>query len=72
MQRALVHLPDGTYTEFIALGSYQYDINRYASLRNLCDNTEYSSGLIQSLNTTYTRWVFFHSRSAFYKNVYAW
>ena len=57
MQRALVHLPDGMYTEFIALGSYQYDINRYASLRNLCDNTEYSSGLIQSLNTTYTRWV---------------
>ena len=57
MQHALVHLPDGTYTEFIARGSYQYDINQYASLRNLCDNTEYSSGLIQSLNATYTHWV---------------
>lgn len=57
MQRALVHLADGTYTEFIARGSYQYDINRYSSLRNLCDNAEYSSGLIQSLNATYTHWV---------------
>ena len=61
MQHALVHLADGTYTEFIARGSYQYDINQYASLRNLCDNTEYSSGLIQSLNATYTHWVLIFS-----------
>lgn len=56
-----MHLSDGTYTEFIARGSYQYDINQYASLRNLCDNTEYSSGLIQSLNATYTHWVLIFS-----------
>lgn len=57
MQRALVRFNDGTYTEFIARGSYQYDINRYASLCNLFDNTEYYPGLIQTLNNTYTRWV---------------
>lgn len=37
------------------------DINQYASLRNLCDNTEYSPGLIQSLNATYTHWVLIFS-----------
>lgn len=61
MQHALVHLADGTYTEFIARDAYQYDINQYASLRNLCDNTEYSPGLIQSLNATYTHWVLIFS-----------
>lgn len=57
MQHALVHLADGTYTEFVARDAYQYDINQYANTTALCINTPYSLELIQLLNDNYARWV---------------
>lgn len=57
MQRALVHLADGTYTEFIARDAYQYDINLYDTTTDLHANTEHPTELIQLLNNFYAHWV---------------
>lgn len=61
MQHALVRPSLGTYTEFIAHGSHQYDINLYDTTTDLCANTEYSPELIQLLNNIYAHWVLIFS-----------
>ena len=63
MPHALVHLADGTYTEFIARDEYQCDINQYASTDNLHANTGYSPELIQLLNNNYASWGLIFSES---------
>ena len=57
MQHALVHLADGTYTEFIARDAYNYDVKQYDTTTDLHANTPYSPELIQLLNDNYARWV---------------
>ena len=57
MQRALVRHSNGTYSDFVAYGEYQYDLKLYESTTSLCSNTECSPELVQLLNGNYSSWV---------------